>query len=683
MAKINIQQVKKDIQTLYPDFTVDENAPSGKNAFSKNFALTDAQGKKFLLKVIVKSQLAGDVNFQQAKDEVTILGSLNSAYLVKLLEQKENDNYFCMKFDFLTGKTLQEFSIGKTYTEKEITDFAIQVLRGFADLRRQGIVHQDIKPDNIFVKNDGQVVILDFGSARFKKSPFRGASRSNHNYSSPEQILASRPGNAQLLRKTLDDRSDVYGLGIILHEMVCGTHPFSSSSVPAEAIYSNEKIPLIARHDISDNLKALIYSMLTWQNYKRPGAVKVLACLEQGESIERIPFGKGELFYSATNGFNRFIEASALKPIFNGVITYADKIASNVHSRVSAMSFAEKFLIDPRCYLIQSPNVLPKSMELLPYYKDLKNLFSDLTVSVAKIKAGDADDFIRAVIEFQLTFGATSVVLPFFYIQEFNDVSWDVDQEITLRAIEIARSEFAQVSIVKGVAFSQAILTSSSKNNLLEYLSSSALDYVDGFTVLIESSPGEVITNQAWLTSAREFFLELLNCSKPVIWSQADMSGLIMGLPGLSLSMGEFQSQRRFNLMDEKAGGGKRGLFYYAPIIWGRIKWTSGLDAISTYGKYSDFFCNEPCCSSLNFNSLPSQSETELALHMLISFRGQFNKYVTTGGKALAKKDIENAIIYYKELSRLSFVAREAVIKDFKPNNETFLQRWLDSFHGL
>jgi eukaryotic-like serine/threonine-protein kinase len=128
--------------------------------------------------------------------------------------------------ELLEGETLRERLASSAIPPRKAVEYAEQMLRGLAAAHDRGIVHRDLKPDNVFLTRDGIVKILDFGIARETKGPGSG--------SNPESLTESgtvvgTPGYMspeQIRGKPVDQRSDLFSLGVILYEMLTGKRAF-------------------------------------------------------------------------------------------------------------------------------------------------------------------------------------------------------------------------------------------------------------------------------------------------------------------------------------------------------------------------------------------------------------------------------------------------------------------------
>ncbi len=163
--------------------------------------------------------------------------------------------------ELLEGETLRQRIDGRPLSPRKAIDYAIQIASGLAAGHERGIVHRDIKPDNLFVTKDGRVKILDFGLARISDPFFEDETETitvdgvpharvvgTARYMSPEQARGLRS----------DHRSDIFSLGVVLYEMLTGVSPFRRSTAgltmaailhddPAELISSAPLPPALGR----------------------------------------------------------------------------------------------------------------------------------------------------------------------------------------------------------------------------------------------------------------------------------------------------------------------------------------------------------------------------------------------------------------------------------------------------
>jgi serine/threonine protein kinase/Flp pilus assembly protein TadD len=188
--------------------------------------------------------LASDpVEKERFYHEARAASSLNHPNIATIYEIKEFENQLYLAMEFIEGKTLKAAASKEILSQQKTLDIAIQVCDGLEAAHEKGLVHRDIKSDNIMITPKGQVKIMDFGLAKVKgatKLTKAGSTIGTAAYMSPEQAQGEE----------VDQRSDIFSFGVVLYELSTGHLPFHAEH-QAALIYSliNEDPQPLARYN--------------------------------------------------------------------------------------------------------------------------------------------------------------------------------------------------------------------------------------------------------------------------------------------------------------------------------------------------------------------------------------------------------------------------------------------------
>jgi TolB-like protein/predicted Zn-dependent protease len=190
--------------------------------------------------------------------EAEATASLSHPGIVTIHEVDEHEGrpYFVM--ELVEGRSLSEYVKGKTLSFDELIDLMMLVCDGLAAAHGKGIVHRDMKPSNILVDSYGRPRIVDFGLAAIsggEQLTKTGSTLGTIGYMSPEQARGSG----------VDERSDLFSLGVVLYELVAARNPFTRQNHIAtmQAILSETPDPLLRyRSDVPDILQGIVSKLL-------------------------------------------------------------------------------------------------------------------------------------------------------------------------------------------------------------------------------------------------------------------------------------------------------------------------------------------------------------------------------------------------------------------------------------
>ena len=191
----------------------------------------DRQENRTVSVKILRDEFAGNEEFMRRfRNESRAVSMLSHPNIVKVYDMSFGDRFQYIVMEYIDGITLKEYiDQQKVIRWKEAVHFTLQILYALQHAHERGVIHRDIKPQNIMLLRDGTIKVTDFGIARFSSSETQTltdkAIGSVH-YIAPEQARGS----------VTDAKSDVYSVGVMLYEMLTGKLPFEADSAVSVAI---------------------------------------------------------------------------------------------------------------------------------------------------------------------------------------------------------------------------------------------------------------------------------------------------------------------------------------------------------------------------------------------------------------------------------------------------------------
>ena len=186
--------------------------------------------------------------------EIKLLASLDHPNIAKLNTALTLDNQLVMMMEYVDGATLASRLLGGPIAPADAANYSDQVLSALAYAHKLKVIHRDVKPANMMLTSQGVVKLMDFGIARPNDEAgmtSTGATLGSMNYMSPEQVRC----------EPVDQRSDLYSMGVSLYEMVTGKLPFrghSNYSVMSAHLEETPKPPIAVRPDLPKGLSDII-----------------------------------------------------------------------------------------------------------------------------------------------------------------------------------------------------------------------------------------------------------------------------------------------------------------------------------------------------------------------------------------------------------------------------------------
>lgn len=293
------------------------------------------------LKFLPKHLLCDEEAKKRFVHEAKAASALNHTNITTIYEIDEAGGECFISMEYVEGKSLKELIKNKQIQKwniAEITDVGIQMVEGLSKAHRKGIVHRDIKSDNIMLTNEGLVKIMDFGLAKLKGVPKvtkTGTTVGTVAYMSPEQTRG----------EDMDHRTDIWALGVILYEMLTGELPFQGeyeAAIIYQILNAEPKAIQWFRSDVPDHILTLISQLLQKDPANRLSSTK--------EIIQRLRERPRE---KATEEGKKSI-----------AVLYFENMSSEKENEYFCAGMTEDLIID--LSKIQHLKVIPRS-DILPF----------------------------------------------------------------------------------------------------------------------------------------------------------------------------------------------------------------------------------------------------------------------------------------------------------------------------
>jgi len=207
-------------------------------------------GRKVALKLLLRDFTSNEERLRRFQQEARAASALNHPNILTIHEIGQEGSLHFMASEYVEGETLRQHLLRAPMTLGQTLDVAVQVASALAAAHQVGIIHRDIKPENVMLRSDGYVKVLDFGLAKLidpvtvhtdaptllQVETEQGVVMGTFNYMSPEQARGL----------TVDTRTDIWSLSVMLYEMVAGRQPFvgETPSDVMSLILQKEPLPL-------------------------------------------------------------------------------------------------------------------------------------------------------------------------------------------------------------------------------------------------------------------------------------------------------------------------------------------------------------------------------------------------------------------------------------------------------
>jgi serine/threonine-protein kinase len=221
----------------------------GHGGMSSVFKAHDSLLERNVALKVLHEQYNEDEDFvERFKREARSVAQLQHPNIVTVIDRGEEDGRQYIVFEYIEGENLKEFAVRKGRLDvREALEIALEVARALAFAHEHGLVHRDVKPQNVLLNGDGRAKVTDFGIARSLDVDTgmteTGTVMGTSNYIAPEQASGQQ----------VDAQTDVYSLGVVLYELLAGDVPFPGESFVAVALKHVHEAPpnlLDVRRDV-------------------------------------------------------------------------------------------------------------------------------------------------------------------------------------------------------------------------------------------------------------------------------------------------------------------------------------------------------------------------------------------------------------------------------------------------
>ena len=237
----------------------------GEGGMGKVYLAQDTKlERKVALKILPQRLATNQEHMHRFIQEAKTAAGLHHPNIAQIFEIGEQDHTRYIAMEYVAGETLRQLLSGRKIETKRAVELAAQVASGLSAAHREGVIHRDIKPDNLIVTGRGEIKILDFGLAKLIERQREGggvnelttAVRASTDVTTPGVIMGTVAymSPEQARGEKVDQRSDIFSLGVVLYEMVTGQRPFKGKSAvdtlhaiinldPLSVAHSNSRMP--------------------------------------------------------------------------------------------------------------------------------------------------------------------------------------------------------------------------------------------------------------------------------------------------------------------------------------------------------------------------------------------------------------------------------------------------------
>src|ERR687895_1923392 len=215
-------------------------------------------GRRVAIKILNDRHASDESFVERFRREAKNAAGLSHPNIVSIYDRGEAEGTYYIAMEYLEGRSLKELIVARGPAPVHLAvDYARQILAAIRFAHRHGIVHRDIKPHNVLVDGEGRLKVTDFGIARAGASQMTeaGAIVGTAQYLSPEQARGA----------AVDQRSDLYSIGVVLYEMLTGNVPFTGDTpveIAMKHLSDTPRPPSTIRPEIPPDLDMIVLRAL-------------------------------------------------------------------------------------------------------------------------------------------------------------------------------------------------------------------------------------------------------------------------------------------------------------------------------------------------------------------------------------------------------------------------------------
>jgi serine/threonine protein kinase/tetratricopeptide (TPR) repeat protein len=209
----------------------------GEGGMGAVYKARDREVDRLVALKVIRPELAGQASIlQRFKQELLLARKITHRNIIRIFDLGLADGLRFITMEFVEGRDLASLLEEKKFSPQEATDVIVQICSALEAAHAEGVIHRDLKPQNIVVEPSGRVCVMDFGLAKSLKTTGMtqaGAVLGTPAYMSPEQAKG----------ETADTRSDLFAVGIIFYQMLTGTVPFKADTAVATLLLRTQGPP--------------------------------------------------------------------------------------------------------------------------------------------------------------------------------------------------------------------------------------------------------------------------------------------------------------------------------------------------------------------------------------------------------------------------------------------------------